>query len=151
MKNKLLITALLASGLFAHDIRVWDPFIEIQKEMKTLQKSFPKSFRPSLDMVSDNKFYTIKVELPGLDLKDISLEVLDSKLYIKGKKEKNYEAKTQKLHRIERSYGEFSRIVYLPKDASANGVESSYKNGVLSITLNKIDIPKPKKIEIKQI
>lgn len=108
-------------------------------------------FKPSLDVASDDKEYSIKVELPGMDASNISIEYTSNTLKIKGEKQQEKEEKKKDFYRIERSYGSFQRILDIPDDADADNITSSYKDGVLSITVPRKALPKTdtKKIEIK--
>ena len=108
-------------------------------------------FKPSLDVASDEKEYSIKVELPGMDASDISIEYVNDTLKIKGEKRQEKEEKEKDFYRIERSYGSFQRILDIPEDADAENITSSYKDGVLSIRVPRKILPKTdtKKIEIK--
>lgn len=108
-------------------------------------------FKPSLDVASDEKEYSIKVELPGIDATNISLEYTSDMLKIKGEKRQEKEEKDKDFYRIERSYGSFQRILDIPEDADADNITSNYKDGVLSITIPRKQLPKKetKKIEIK--
>ena len=108
-------------------------------------------FKPSLDVASDDKEYTIKVELPGIDSSDISIEYSNNTLKIKGEKHQESEEKKKDYYRVERSYGSFQRVLDIPEDGDTDNITSSYKNGVLSITIPKKALPSKdtKKIEIK--
>jgi len=108
-------------------------------------------FKPSLDVASDDKEYSIKVELPGIDAADISIEFSENTLKIKGEKRQEKEEKGKDFYRVERSYGSFQRILDLPEDSDADNITSAYKDGVLSIKIPRKMLPKAdtKKIEIK--
>lgn len=108
-------------------------------------------FKPSLDVASDEKEYSVKVELPGIEASDISIEYTDNTLKIKGEKRQEKEEKEKDFYRIERSYGSFQRILDIPEDANTEDITSSYKDGVLSIKIPRKMLPKAdtKKIEIK--
>ena len=107
--------------------------------------------KPSLDIASDDKEYTIKVELPGMDASDIAIEFTDSTLKINGEKRQEKEEKGKDFYRIERSYGSFQRILDIPEDSDTDAITSNYKNGVLSISIPKKALPQKdtKKIEVK--
>ncbi len=108
-------------------------------------------FKPSLDVASDEKEYSVKVELPGIEASNISIEYTDNTLKIKGEKRQEKEEKEKDFYRIERSYGSFQRILDIPDDADTENITSSYKDGVLSIKIPRKMLPKTdaKKIEIK--
>ena len=90
--------------------------------------------RPNVDVTSTDKEYTITVEVPGVDEKDVKLELTgDGKLIIQGEKKHEKEQKDKNFHRVERSYGSFQRTLSLPEDASQDNVDASFKNGVLTV------------------
>lgn len=107
-------------------------------------------FKPSLDVASSEKEYTVKIELPGVDASDVSIEISDKTLKIKGEKRQESEEKEKDFYRIERSYGSFQRILDLPEDADEENITSSYKDGILSVTVPKKALPEKetKKIAI---
>jgi HSP20 family protein len=107
--------------------------------------------KPSLDIASDEKEYSVKIELPGIDKNNISIEYANNTLKIKGEKHHEEEEQNKDFYRIERSYGRFERILDLPEDSDADNITSQYKNGVLSISIPRKMLPKAdtKKIEIK--
>lgn len=108
-------------------------------------------FKPSLDVASNDDEYSVKVELPGIDSGDISIEYTSNTLKIKGEKRQEKEEKEKDYYRVERSYGSFQRILDIPEDADADNITSSYKDGVLSITIPRKMLEKKdtKSIEIK--
>jgi HSP20 family protein len=107
-------------------------------------------FKPSLDISSDAKEYSVKIELPGMDVSDISIEFSHNTLQVKGEKRQEKEEKEKDFYRVERSYGSFQRILDLPDDSDADKITSHYKDGVLSVTIPRKVLPKKeiKKIEI---
>jgi len=105
---------------------------------------------PLVDIVEEENQYDIKVELPGVDKKDVKLHIENDVLSISG--EKKLEAKKEKDGRyryFERSFGSFERSFRLPENIDANSVDAHYANGVLSITLKKKPESKPRQIEVK--
>ena len=73
--------------------------------------------------------YTITLEAPGMEQKDLSIELKDSTLYIKGKKQQKQEEKDKNYYRVERHYGSFERVLANPDDGNADEIEASMKNG----------------------
>lgn len=108
-------------------------------------------FKPSLDVASDDKEYSVKIELPGIEAENISIEYSSNTLKIRGEKRLEKEEKDKNFYRVERSYGSFQRILDLPEDSDIDNIKSSYKDGVLSIKIPKKTLPDKdtKKIEIK--
>src|SRR6185369_16147722 len=91
--------------------------------------------RPNVDVSSTDKEYNITVEVPGIDEKDVKLELTnDGQLIIRGEKKQEKEQKDKNYHRVERSYGSFQRTLSLPEDANRDAIEASFKNGLLTIT-----------------
>jgi len=109
--------------------------------------------RPKVDVTSTDKEYTITVEVPGVDEKDVKLELAaDGLLTIQGEKKHEKEHKDKNVHRVERSYGSFQRTLSLPEDASQENVEAAFKNGVLTVTVPRKAVAETstKRIEIKK-
>ena len=92
---------------------------------------------PQLDIGESQKDYTITVEIPGVQEKDIDLTLIDSTLTIRGEKRDEHENQEKHYYRIERSYGSFQRILSLPTDADENTVKAKFRDGVLTITIAK--------------
>jgi len=91
--------------------------------------------KPTLDIAATDGEYTISVELPGVDEKEVQLELLDDTLVIKGEKKSEKEEREKNYYRIERSYGSFQRVLSLPEDAEQDGIGAAYVRGVLRITI----------------
>lgn len=103
------------------------------------------AFTPHLDVSEDDHNYMVAVELPGMDEKDIDLEIKEGNLLIKGEKKFERDEKTKKGYQlVERSYGSFLRTVPLGFDVEPGAIEAVYKKGVLKIT-----VPKPEGLELK--
>ncbi len=105
-------------------------------------------FKPSLDLGASDKAYTITVEIPGVDEKDVTLEIVNDTLTIRGEKQHEKEEKEKNYYRMERSYGAFQRVLSLPQDADQDGVKAVFKKGVLTVTLPRKALPKS---DVKQI
>lgn len=110
------------------------------------------AFTPKLDVASAEKEYTITLEAPGLEEKDIQLDLQDHTLFIRGEKRQENEEKDKHFYRIERSYGQFQRVLELPQDVDTDAIQAKMNKGVLTLTLpRKEDTEKlqPKKIAIQ--
>jgi len=104
---------------------------------------------PAFDIAETEKEYTITGEIPGIEAKDLNVTFSDGTLTIQGEKKKEQEEKGEHFHRIEREYGSFQRGFRLPENVKADALKANYKDGVLKITLPKVEI-KTKKIEVKE-
>jgi HSP20 family protein len=99
------------------------------------------SFHAKLNVASDDKNYHISLEAPGLTEKDITIELNKGVLTIRGEKKEESETKERHYYRVERSYGNFQRLLTLPEDADQNSINASMKNGVLDITVARKALP----------
>jgi HSP20 family protein len=90
---------------------------------------------PKVEVQENGKSYTITVELPGVDQKDVKVLVEDDVLTISG--EKHVQHTDEKTHYSERSYGSFTRAFTLPSDANRNGITANFSNGVLTLHIGK--------------
>jgi len=106
---------------------------------------------PRINISETEKEYKISAEVPGVDEKGIDVQLTNGVLTMKGEKNAEKEEKGKNFHRVERSYGSFSRTISLPEDADPNKVEAKYKKGVLSISIQKKPEAKAqsKHIEVK--
>ena len=92
---------------------------------------------PSVDLAETDKDVVVTAELPGIDEKDVDVTYADGVLTIKGEKKAEKEDKGKNYHRVERSYGAFSRSIGLPTDIDDGKVEARFAKGVLTVTLPK--------------
>jgi HSP20 family protein len=90
----------------------------------------------------------VKAELPGMDRKDIALHLENNVLSLRGERRFEKETKEENYHRIERSYGNFSRSFSIPATVDEEKIRADYKDGVLKIVLPKKEQAKPKQIKI---
>jgi HSP20 family protein len=99
--------------------------------------SLSNIYRPQIDVSADSNRYEINLDVPGLTESDLSLEVKDDVLTIKGHKEERTEDKDKDKHyyRVERSYGSFQRTLALPDDAIGDEIKANLDNGVLRLEI----------------
>ncbi len=112
--------------------RLWDSFLE-RKPSSTKEDEF----LPAIDLSETENDLVVKCEVPGMEPKDIDISLSDGMLTIKGEKKLENEEKKANYHLVERSYGAFTRSIQLPKGVHADGINASYKNGILTVTLPK--------------
>lgn len=120
----------------------------------TLNRMFnePRSQRPwtpAVDILETENELLIKADLPDVDMQDIQVEIENGTLTLKGERKFAQDGKTYGYHRIERSYGSFARYFSLPDTVEADKVKADYKNGVLSVTIPKKEIAKPRSIKVQ--
>lgn len=120
----------------------------LQDELDRFFETPALAWAPALDVHEDKDGYTVNVELPGLKREDIDVSLHDGSLVISGeRKAENIEEGTE-VHRRERFYGKFSRVLSLPTAVNADKVNASYKNGILTVTLPKAEEAKPRQINV---
>lgn len=107
------------------------------------------AWAPKLDVSETKDAYMVKAEIPGVDQKDLSVSLQNQILTIKGEKHQEKEEKDEKYHRVERSWGEFTRAIALPGAADTEKVNATFKDGVLTITLPKTPAAKGTTIPVK--
>ena len=137
----------------------WDPF----REFTTLQDRMNRLFRdqqgqeealttttfaPPVDVYEDEHNVTLKIEVPGIDEKDIDVRIENNTLTVHGERKFEKEEKEENYRRVERQYGSFTRNFALPTTVDSENVQADYDKGVLKITLAKKAEAKPKQIKV---
>ena len=138
--------------------RTVNPFEFLQSGIDRLYHDFANSFptfqtralAPSMDVTENDKQIEITAELPGLEDKDVQVNVVDNVLTIRGEKKSEKEEHKDDNHwLLERSYGSFSRSITLPAGVTADDIKASIAKGVLTVTVPKPAPAQAKKIEVK--
>jgi HSP20 family protein len=104
---------------------------------------------PRVDVVEGKGDITVKAEIPGCEIEDIDVKLDRRTLIIRGEKKEEKEEKEENYHRMERTYGSFSRMVELPGEVDPEAIEATYKKGILKLTFKKNQESEAKKIAIK--
>jgi HSP20 family protein len=112
------------------------------------QEVSPRTWIPPVDIYETGDSLVLKAELPGINPEDVEIRVEDSTLYLKGERKFEKEVREENLHRVERSYGTFTRSFALPSTIDAEKVKAEYENGILTLTLPKREEAKPRTIKI---
>ena len=138
--------------------RTVNPFEFLQSGIDRVFHDFTKNFpslhtpasTPSMDVTENDKQIEITAELPGLEEKDVQVNVVDNVLTIRGEKKAEKEEHKDENHwLLERSYGSFSRSITLPAGVTADDIKASIAKGVLTVTVPKPAPAQAKKIEVK--
>lgn len=104
-----------------------------------------------VDVVESENAWTVNADLPGVDMKDVDLQVANGALHISAQRSQKHEEKTEYSHRIERSFGQVKRSIPLPENALADTADAHFENGVLSVTFDKkpmLENNAPRKLSI---
>ena len=139
----------------------WDPFRELTSLQDRMNRLFQEqyggqrdedlttsAFAPPVDIYEDEHNLTLKLEVPGIDEKDIDIRVENNVLTVRGERKLEKEEKEENFHRVERRYGSFVRAFTLPNTVDMDSAKANYDKGVLKITLAKRAEAKPKQIKI---
>jgi len=143
----------------------WQPFQEftsLQRQMNRLLHAFSGEtslmpfeesligwdFGPPVDIYEDDQKLTFKVEVPGIDEKDIKVEIENNILTVHGERKLEKDIKEKNFRRMERHYGAFSRSFALPSTVDPQKIEANYAHGVLAIQMPKRAEARPKQIKV---
>jgi HSP20 family protein len=139
----------------------WDPFREFTTLQDRMNRLFRDSFQdgreealatstfvPAVDVYEDEHNLTLKIEVPGIDEKDIDVRIENNTLTVRGERKLEKEEKEENYRRVERQYGVFTRTFTLPNIVDAEKISAHYDKGVLKIQLVKKAEAKPKQIKV---
>ncbi|HBB35182.1 MAG TPA: molecular chaperone [Cyanobacteria bacterium UBA8803] len=137
----------------------WEPFREIdtlQEEMNRLFNSLTPTrmtqggggFIPAAEMHDDTEAIHLKIEVPGMEAKDIDVQVTAEAVSISGERKSETRTEEQGITKSEFRYGKFQRVIPLPSRIQNTQVKAEYKNGVLTLTLPKAEEEKTKVIKV---
>ena len=106
------------------------------------------NFAPRVDIYEDEHNITLKIEVPGVDEKDIDVSIVNNTLTVGGERKFEKEEKEENFQRVERQYGSFTRSFTLPNTVDTEQVSAHYDKGVLKVRLGKRAEAKPKQIKV---
>ncbi|HPD56760.1 MAG TPA: Hsp20/alpha crystallin family protein [Smithellaceae bacterium] len=159
MKIRNLLPAVRAG----RDQEVDHPFYSLQREMNRMFDNFFRGFdaaplapyesawggfNPSVDVRENDKEFTIKAELPGVDEKDVEVTVTNDSVTIRGEKKEEKEDKDKNYYYLERTYGSFHRVIPLAAEVESSKAEARFKNGVMEIKIPKNQTSQTKGVKI---
>jgi HSP20 family protein len=108
-----------------------------------------RPWSPAVDIVETENELVLKADVPGVELKDVDVQLENGTLTVKGERKFENEEKGKGFHRMERSHGSFVRYFTVPDTVDAERVKADYQAGVLTITLPKKEVAKPKAIKVQ--
>ena len=145
----------------------WEPFRDLVTIQDRMNRIFDDAFRgvgrqgaeedwalggswaPPVDIYEHEGTLVLKTELPGIEPKDVDIRVENNVLTLRGERKFDQELKRESCHRVERSYGSFSRSFTLPSIVDTTNIKAEFKDGVLRVTMSKREEAKPKQIQIQ--
>jgi HSP20 family protein len=142
----------------------WEPFRDLLSLQDRMNRLFHEQYRgaqgsddewalggswaPAVDIYEHGSDIVLKAELPGVDPKDVDIRLENNVLTLRGQRKFENEVKKESYHRVERSYGSFSRSFTLPSVVDQGAIKAEFKDGILKVVLPKREESKPKQIEI---
>ena len=141
----------------------WDPFADVENLFNRMMPRTTRGPRlaleedggltfewsPSADISETDKEYLVRADLPGMKKEDVKVTFSDGVLTIQGERKQHKEESNEKFHRVENSYGSFSRAFSLPDNIKADAIRCESKEGVLSVHIPKSEQKKPKEITVQ--
>jgi len=135
---------------------LWDELEDFPRSVKLFEDTFNRAFgepgirpwTPAVDVVETENDLAFTVDLPGMKQEDIEVNLENGTLTIKGQRRFEHDEQRKGYHRIERSYGAFSRAFALPDTVDAEKVDAGYKDGVLTIRAAKREAAKPRSVKV---
>ncbi|MBF0626390.1 MAG: Hsp20/alpha crystallin family protein [Magnetococcales bacterium] len=139
-------------------ITFYDPFRNVRALQNEINRLFERdvdgdssmlaSWPLRVDILETEEQVVIRADVPGMEQKDIKVNVDNGRLSISGERNFADEERREDYHRVERAYGRFSRTFQLPGTTHVEGIQAKYANGVLEVTLPKREEAKPRQIEV---
>src|SRR5208282_6210715 len=140
----------------------WDPFREVSSLQNRMNRLFEEqygggredslttagAFVPPVDVYEDEHSVQLKLEVPGIDEKDLDVKVENNTLTVSGERKFEKEEKEENFRRVERRYGSFTRSFTLPNTVNTEDIQADYDHGVLKVRLAKRAEAKPKQIKV---
>lgn len=116
---------------------------------KVAQPEAARPWAPAVDILETENELILKADLPEVKQDQIDIRVEDGTLTLRGERKFEAVKDGKGYHRIERSYGAFSRSFLLPDTVQSDGVKATFKDGVLTVTLPKKEMAKPRQIKVE--
>jgi len=136
----------------------WEPFRDLARLQDEMSRMFDDrlyragesvGWTPACDIYEDEEGVTLRFELAGVDPQDVDVHFENGVLTVKGERRLEKEEKRENYHRVERSFGTFTRSFSLPGSVDAEKIKAETKNGVLTVALPKKAEAKPRAIQVK--
>lgn len=135
-------------------VNPWRPFDEFDRFFEQFPRKFMASFDPQrysvpIDLKETKEQYVLSAEVPGVKKEDIKISIKEGVMTISGEVKAEKTSEDEQMHYRERSYGSFSRSVRLPERVNTSAIEAKHENGVITITIPKLDPEKDETINVE--
>jgi HSP20 family protein len=130
----------------------WEPYQDaasLQRLYRMFGSAIERSWMPAVDIIDTPAAYVLKVELAGVKLEDVHVELEDDVLTIKGERHQDETLDTEQYQSTEWHYGAFQRSISLPRSVKRDDIEATYEDGVVEVRVPKAAEVEPQRIELK--
>ena len=138
------------------ELTPWSAFNDLESTFNRFLGDIGKEFgvaerawAPAVDLRENEDSFVIHADIPGMKKDEIDIEVVEDVVTIKGERKKETEKKEGNYHRVERKYGTFLRTIEIPSGFNSENVTAKFHDGVLEITLPKLEEQKPRTIKVQ--
>ena len=145
MSRNLTTLGVWSPGLLdfrRHLNRMFEGFFDASEDQEVA------TFAPRANFAETDDAYEVSVDVPDMTAADLNIEFKEGRLWITGERVQEAEEEGKTFHRVERSFGQFRRVVALGEQVDAENIGASYKDGVLTVTAPKVQAAQPKRIEV---
>ncbi len=140
---------------YRNEVSPWNALRELETHFNRMFNdengtTVPKDWIPAVDVSESDEAYIVDWDIPGMKREDITLEVFENTLMVRGERKAEHEDEDKKrgYHRVERSYGSFQRSIRIPGGFNPDEVTANFNDGVLRVTLPKTDEARPRQIPV---
>jgi HSP20 family protein len=142
-------------------IKRWEPFRELENLRREMDDLFERmapygngeqlgiNFMPTVEMEDNTDTITLKLEIPGMEAKDLNVQVSETAVSVSGERKSESKTEEKGMVRSEFRYGKFERVIPLPAHVQNDRVQAEYKNGLLQLTLPKTEGEKRQVVQVK--
>jgi HSP20 family protein len=130
----------------------WEPYQDaasLQRLYRMFGAAIERSWMPAVDIIDAPEAFVLKVELAGMKLEDVHIELEDDVLTIRGERHQEEKLDTEQYQSTEWHYGAFQRSISLPRSVKRDAIEATYENGVVEVRVPKAAEVTPQRIELK--
>ena len=138
----------------------WNDLLSLQEEMNRLFETsmgpspgrtglLGTAFMPPVDVMRDKENIVVRMDIPGLKKEDIEITLLNDSLFIRGEKKTDSDTEKKNMHRRERFYGTFERVIDMPSPVDGEKIKATFRDGVLEITAPLREEARPRQIAVQ--
>lgn len=137
----------------------YEPFRAVRREFDRLfedllpalaEEGPAPAWMPRFDLTETDDSFVARLDLPGLKPEDVTVEMEENRLIVRGERKQEFTEKKENAVRMERTFGTFFRSFTLPRNVNPDGIDAWFSGGVLTLTIPKAEESRPRKIEVHE-